>query len=77
MTFDWQTITAVACVAAAALFLGRRALRLFAGRGGCGTGGCGTCPSKTATGDDSRLQKPFVALDALEGRPRDGRKAGR
>ena len=51
MTFDPQTIAAVACVALAAADIARRAWRLATTGGelGCGTG-CGSCPANVAAG---------------------------
>ncbi|MEX0716117.1 MAG: hypothetical protein WD066_06005 [Planctomycetaceae bacterium] len=65
MHFDWQTIIALACVAAALAFLARRALGLFGRQGGCGTGGCGSCPSKSVESERGTA-RPFVPLDLLE-----------
>lgn len=65
MSFDWQTMIALACVAMAALFLARRAQRLFAGGGGCG-GGCGSCAAKSSARGGDSGGGAFVALESLE-----------
>jgi hypothetical protein len=52
MTMDWQLGAVVACLAAAAAYLGRRAWRAWSGRcGGCCSGG-GAAPGGRLIGAD-------------------------
>jgi hypothetical protein len=70
MTWDWQQIVALACVAGAALLLCRRVIRLWKGsaEGGCGSG-CQTCAVKDPASGPAR--KPLVTLDLRPPEARD------
>jgi hypothetical protein len=69
--FDWQLIVALLAVAAAGLFLIRRALRLLQSsrESGRACGSCGACP----TGSPSSAAAPssFVPLETLSRRSDD------
>ncbi|HVJ84773.1 MAG TPA: FeoB-associated Cys-rich membrane protein [Caulifigura sp.] len=56
-TIDWQTVIAIACVALAAAWWVRRAVRWASGDQSCGTG-CGKCGTSTP------LQSPLVQIDS-------------
>jgi hypothetical protein len=62
MTWDWQQVVALACVAGAVLLLGRRVQKWWKGSagGGCGTG-CQTCAVNDSASSPAR--KPLVTLD--------------
>lgn len=50
MNFDWQNLTALTIVLAAAAYVGRHAWRVLAQRSAVsGCGRCASCPSKRAT----------------------------
>jgi len=53
MTADLQTMVALGCVAAAAIYLAWHAVRRMTKRGGCG--GCGSCPSNATTAHGGTL----------------------
>jgi hypothetical protein len=61
VSWDWQQLVALLCVAAALFVLGRRGWRLWKGasRPGCGT--CAACP--VHEGSTVSQTKPLVALD--------------
>ena len=50
MTFDWQTITVLAIVAVAAVYLARAAWQTVARRKAAACGSCSSCP----TGDEEQ-----------------------
>ena len=66
MSFNWQLVAVVACVAWAAAVVVRRAMRLFSESpsNGCGSGGCSTCPSNTP-GAEAASNEGFVSLQSL------------
>jgi hypothetical protein len=61
MTWDWQQITALICVAGAVFLLARRVQRWWSApaEGGCGSG-CQSCAVKDAS---APALKPLVTLD--------------
>jgi hypothetical protein len=63
--FDWQLIVALVAVAAAAMFLIRRALRLLqsGGKAGGACGTCGACPTAVKPSTDSSAS--FIPLESL------------
>jgi hypothetical protein len=60
VTWDWQQLVALICVAAALFVLGRRTWRLWKGRAQPG-GACATCP--VHEGSTAPQAKPLVTLD--------------
>jgi len=60
VTWDWQQLVALLCVAVALFVLGRRGWRLWKGRAQPG-GACATCP--VHEGSTAPQAKPLVALD--------------
>jgi hypothetical protein len=60
VTWDWQQLIALLCVAAALFVLGRRSWRLWKGTGRPG-GACASCPVQE--GAKAPLAKPLVTLD--------------
>jgi hypothetical protein len=70
MTWDWQQVVALACVAGAVFLLGRRVHRWWKGAadGGCATG-CQTCAVKDPASAPAR--KPLVTLDLRQPEARD------
>ncbi len=65
MSFDWQFVAVIACVAWAAVVVVRRALRLFRDEPtkGCGSGGCSACPSNSSGA--AAANDGFVTLQTL------------
>ena len=66
MSFDWQLVAVVACVAWAAAVIVRRVMRLFteSPSNGCGSGGCSACPSNSS-GTEAASNEGFVSLQSL------------
>jgi len=65
---DWQIVLVSLCLAAAAVYLGRRAWRTWSHRGaGCG-GGCGCSASATPKNNDG-----LIGVDELTARLRSRR----
>jgi hypothetical protein len=60
MTWDWQQLVALVCVAAAMLLLGRRVWRFWQGTSRAGSA-CATCP--VHEGSTAPQAKPLVTLD--------------
>ncbi len=60
MTWDWQLLVALVCVAAALFVLGRRGWRLWTGSARAG-GGCASCP--VHEGATASQAKPLVTLE--------------
>ena len=62
--WDWQLVVAAIIVVGAAVFLGRRVMRLVKNNSqhGCGSGGCGSCSTK-ATSDTGGRNLPLVSLE--------------
>jgi hypothetical protein len=60
VTWDWQQLVALLCVAVALFVLGRRGWRLWKGRAQPG-GACATCP--VHEGSTAPQAKPLVTLD--------------
>ena len=63
---DWQAVAAIVCVAAAGVWLARRAARLFTRpeRAGCGGGACAKCPS---SGTEHAIEsRPLVTLETSD-----------
>ena len=67
MSFDWQLVAVVACVAWATSVIVRRARGLFreSSSNGCGSGGCSACPSNQTAEPDGQLRDGFVSLQTL------------
>jgi hypothetical protein len=67
MTWDWQQIVALACVAGAIFLLGRRVRGWWKGSsaGGCASG-CATCSVKNAS---APVSKPLVTLSLSQRNP--------
>jgi hypothetical protein len=61
MTWDWQQVVALMCVAAAVFVLGRRAHRWWktSAAGGCASG-CHSCSEKNPS---APVHKPLVTLE--------------
>jgi hypothetical protein len=59
MTFDWQSLTALGLVAAAAVYLARVSYSALTKPRKTGCSGCGTCAS------DKSAPPPVVSIDAL------------
>lgn len=66
MSFDWQLVAVITCVAWAAVVVARRVIRLFRDEPskGCGSGGCSACPSKPS-GVEPSSTEGFVSLQSL------------
>jgi hypothetical protein len=60
VTWDWQQLIALLCVAAALFVLGCRSWRLWKGTGRPG-GACASCPVQE--GSNAPQAKPLVTLD--------------
>lgn len=67
MSFDWQFVAVVACVAWAAAVVVRRTIRLFSkeSSNGCGSGGCSACPSNQSVDSHCQSDEEFVPLQTL------------
>lgn len=67
MNTDWQQIVVVVAVAAAAMYLGRRAWVMIARKRGAGCGSCSNCPTET-TPEGNQM----VGIESLKATGRKG-----